>query len=128
VSALVAQLVCYSVLSWLQIDSWHSEEALWTQAFRVNPTSAFVLNNMGNIALGRNEQAEALRYYQESFSNNPYNPTSNYNLGFFYLMRGERGTAQPYLENFLRVADPKIYAEQRLAVEQILQSRSNDKP
>lgn len=111
-------------LTWRQVPSWHNEEALWLQAYLVSPASAFALNNLGNIALERGDRPTALRFYKESFRNNPYNPTSNYNLGFLYRTAGDLPAAQKHLRNFLIVADPREYARERLAVEEALRSLS----
>lgn len=109
-------------LSWRQIPVWHDEESLWLQAYKVSPTSAFALNNLGNIALERGDQASALGFYEESFRKNPYNPTSNYNLGFIYQLRGNPEGARLHLRNFLIMADPKEYAKERQAAEQALRT------
>lgn len=119
---LGAVVVTGSVLSWRQIPTWHNEEALWLQAYRVSPTSAFALNNLGNIALGRGDQTEALRFYEESFRSNPYNPTSNYNLGFLYRIVGNLPAARRHLQIFLEIANPREYVRERLAAEKALGS------
>ena len=112
----------YVLLTWSQVDTWRNEEALWIQAYQVSPTSAFALNNLGNFALERGDQPAALRFYQESFRNNPYNPTSNFNLGFLYRIIGDLPAARRHLQNFLVVADPREYARERSAAETALRS------
>ncbi len=119
---LTVLILSLGILSFQQTAVWQNPQTLWTQANKVSPTSAFALNNLGNIALQRGENGKAMKYYQKSFSYNPYNPSSNYNLGFLYTIYGDRASARKHLKNFLVVADQKEYEQERAVVERQLQN------
>ena len=104
-SALAALTLTLGLLSFQQAAVWSNPQTLWIQANKVSPTSAFALNNLGNFALQDGDNAEALKYYQESFQYNPYNPSSNYNLGYLYKLYGNEVSSRKHLENFLIVAE-----------------------
>jgi hypothetical protein len=86
-----------------QNQVWASREALWTHAYQVNPTSSFVLNNVGNLAMMREELGVAAGYYQQALEVNPLNPTAWYNLGLIFERRGNLRLALKFYQQFINL-------------------------
>ncbi len=99
--ALAILLVSFT---WQQNRVWASPETLWMHALKVNPQSSFVLNNVGNLHLVRNDVAGALPYYQKAIKANPVNPTAWYNLGYIFENQGNIPVALKYYQQFVNVA------------------------
>jgi tetratricopeptide (TPR) repeat protein len=85
---------------------WRSPETLWTRAYAVSPTSAFALNNLGNIALGKGERLRARDFYARAAEVNPFNPTAHYNLGLIYEGVGDKTRALEHFRRFLKIDSP----------------------
>jgi len=104
-------LVCLSMLTWNQNSVWASPETLWEHAYTVNPDSAFVLNNMGNLALldGNNEKAGD--FYWRSIEINPTNPTAYYNLGMIAEKNWNLKQALSHYREFARINHPQFQQE-----------------
>lgn len=98
-------------LSWRQIPVWENPQTLWTRAHRVSPTSAFALNNLGNVHLLKGELLKARDYYTEALAVNPLNTTALYNLGLIYERVGMKERALEHYRLFLKLDDPKFRAQ-----------------
>lgn len=73
-------------LHWLGMAYYKSgdldkAESLVRQANRLQPSKAEILNNLGNILLGKNNPAEAVKFYGESITANPKFADAYNNLG-----------------------------------------------
>ena len=120
-ATLMLILMALGYLSFQQSLVWQDHKSLWTQSVKVSPDGAWALVNLGNIALEEGDKDSALNYYRQSYKNNPYNPSVNYNLGFLYFMAGESQLARKHLQDFLKFADPKKFPKERSNVERQLQ-------
>ena len=106
VASLVTGIVIVlTLLTWQQNRVWASPDALWTHALKVNPKSSFVLNNVGNLHLLRNDDAGALSYYRKAIKVNPINPTAWYNLGYIFENQRNMPLAIKYYQQFINVAE-----------------------
>jgi tetratricopeptide (TPR) repeat protein len=102
---------CLAGLSWQQVKVWKNPEALWTQAVKVSPESAFALNNLGNVYYQKNEWNQAVTYYQRAIRVNPSNPMAHYNLGIIFEQAGQVKQAIQHYQEFLRFDIPMYRQE-----------------
>ena len=77
---------------------------MWTQAVAVSPNSPFALNNLGASYYVRGDIAGAKKIFEQSFSVNPTNPTSLYNLAIIAEKTGNYAEASMYYKLFLERA------------------------
>jgi tetratricopeptide (TPR) repeat protein len=105
-SILLGGALLLALLTWNQNKVWRSPETLWTRAYAVSPTSAFALNNLGNIALGKGERLRARDFYARAAEVNPFNPTAHYNLGLIYEGVGDKTRALEHFRRFLKIDSP----------------------
>lgn len=105
---LIPGVLLLALLTWRQAPVWENPTALWTRAHRVSPTSAFALNNLGNVHLLKGELLKARDYYTEALVVNPLNTTALYNLGLIYERVGMKERALEHYRLFLELDDPKF--------------------
>lgn len=105
---LIPGVLLLALLTWRQIPVWENPTVLWTRAHRVSPTSAFALNNLGNVHLLKGELLKARDYYTEALKVNPLNTTALYNLGLIYERVGMKERALEHYRLFLKLDDPKF--------------------
>lgn len=103
VSLLISVMI---VLTWNQNAVWRSPTSLWTHVYKVNPSSAYALNNNGNIALQKGEVKKAMEFYHKAVELNRFISTAQYNLASLYEKAGDREKARQYYENFVKLNDP----------------------
>ncbi|AMV73139.1 membrane protein [Desulfuromonas sp. DDH964] len=99
-------LMVFGILSWQQTAVWKNPEALWTNAYHVNPNSTFTLNNLGNVNLLKGDLIAARRFYTESVALNPTNGPAHFNLGIIFEQQGELDGALAHYQQFLRLDSP----------------------
>jgi hypothetical protein len=110
----VVIMVLCGTLIWLTVQQnqvWKSPDTLWAQALKVSPKSAYALNNMGMVYFQRQELQTAYEYFLEAVETDPYNPTSQYNLGYLNERFGQPGKALKYYQNFLMLEAPQFHKQ-----------------
>jgi len=77
VAALVALLAVHSLHAYRYAGTWQSSEALWTQAFAVDPTCATCNEILGGIRLSQGRWAEAEWHFRRALEKKPVTLSSN---------------------------------------------------
>lgn len=108
VSLLITVMI---FLTWNQNAVWRTPTSLWAHVYKVNPLSAYALNNNGNIALQKGEVKKAMEFFHKAVELNRFISTAQYNLGLLYENAGDREKARQYFENFVRLNDPEFRNE-----------------
>ncbi len=101
-SLAAATIGVLGVVSWGYTQAFRSDESLWRDTLRKNPTAYLAQNNMGVVVLGRREYAEAETYFREAVRLNPRYLEGLTNLGLTLTALGQYTEAEQYLQEALR--------------------------
>lgn len=91
------------MLSYKQTINYRSQEALWTDTLRKNPTSDLALTNLGNIYTESERFAESEILYRKAIQLNPDDEFAHYNLGVAMYRQGKLTDARYYLREAVKI-------------------------
>ncbi|MGB3941768.1 MAG: tetratricopeptide repeat protein, partial [Candidatus Manganitrophaceae bacterium] len=79
-----------------QKGDYEQAEAVYQKILAEHPNSAFVLNNLGNIAFYQNQYSKAVDYYQRATKAAPTLVSAHYNMSLAYreMLSFEEGNAE----------------------------------
>ena len=93
------------------------------RAVRADPRSSQAWGALGVVSQRSGDPASAIEAWKRAFELDATNFDALYNLGTTLARGGQRDTARPYLEQFVRSAPPAFYAKDIRDISAILQSR-----
>lgn len=111
-AAGIALLLVLSVTTVRQARHWRDSGALFAHALAVDPENWAAWQNVGVMALAREDLAGAITASERSLAANPRNALAMYNIAYAWSLRGMPHVALPWYERALvvRPDDPKILA------------------
>lgn len=93
-AAAVLLMVGLAAASRLQLDTWSSEEALYSRAIAVNPASVHARINLGVSRIDRGLSADAIGLLQDAVRLRPDDRQGHYNLGLAWHQLGRLAEAE----------------------------------
>jgi len=91
-------LVCWSLLTWRQVQIWRDSTSLWAQAVEVSPTCVRCHVNLGNRLGASDGGVEALAHYERAVSLAPEQVEIHTNMGLLLVRVGRPAEAIPHYE------------------------------
>ena len=108
----IAPILCFSSISYRQIQYWHDSFTLFTHALAVTNNNAVAEDNLGEALVEMGRPDLAMQHFQAAARISPEVSTPHYNLGTLLQMRGELDQAIREYSLALRYsADPKELAQ-----------------
>ncbi len=102
-SGAAAVLLLFALGSLTQTRCWQNSIALFSQALAVNPLSWVADNNLGAVALDRNDPADALPLLTDAIRLRPDYAEAHGNLGMALLATGNRSGAEAEFRAAIRL-------------------------
>jgi protein O-mannosyl-transferase len=107
-------LVCWSLLTWRQVQIWRDSTSLWAQAVEVSPTCVRCHVNLGNRLGASDGGVEALAHYERALSLAPEQVDIHTNMGLLLVRVGRPAEAIPHYELVLARYPDRLVARVNL--------------
>ncbi len=82
-------LICLSVLTWRQTETWHDDETLWSRVLVMQPSHRIANFNLGRTLDEKGRTAEAIRHYEVAAETDPDYMNPHFNLGTVFRREGQ---------------------------------------
>ncbi|MBK7381994.1 MAG: tetratricopeptide repeat protein [Flavobacteriales bacterium] len=99
-----------------EMDRADEAKAIYLKLHEEKPDEIVILNNLGFQASGRNDHAEALRWFSEAQRLAPDDPVVLNNLGYAQLRTGALNDAQRNVERSIKLYPANSYAHRNLGL------------
>ena len=108
-------LLCFSVLTWVQIGYWRDTLSLFGHTLAVTGPNYFAENNYAQALLENQRYDEAAEHFSRAIALNPGWPQGYSNLGTAFLNLGQGEKAVVQFETALRMLESQSTVDPRLA-------------
>ena len=112
--AAVALVLVWAMLSWRQIQIWHDNFSLFTQAIRVNPRSWLAHANLGAAYANENQTPKAAPHWQRALEINPKLWQMHVSLARYFTQNGEKNAAFSHWKAALQLKPDLLEARSAL--------------
>ena len=119
----VLALVCWTIMTWIQVGYWKDDRALFTHVAAIVPEHDIARGALGNLAYREGRYADAIVEYEAARRANPHYAQWSNNLGMALARMGRFDEAKARYEEALREQPNLADAHHNLGFVQAVQGR-----